>query len=198
LSESRIGGVPPRRVRASIRLSPEASSVWSRLGKPARARLGALFNELVISYGRTGRLPVTAVLDVMSLDLLLKGLEACKMQLRLSEEEIGRLTRELEEAKARLEDMRGLEARLSESQQIVENLRRHASSLESDLRKCRDEANYYGHLIFRLAESLCTHKDELSKLAGDRGAVYVERLCGPQYKTEDRRQTGDWDKGGGG
>jgi predicted nuclease with TOPRIM domain len=178
-------------VRASIRLKPEVAKVWARLDKATRARLGALFNDLVLLYGRTGRLPVTAVLDITSLDLLLKGLEACKMQLRLSEEEIGRLTRELEEVKARLDDMRGLEARLGESQQIVENLRRHASSLESDLRECRDKANYYGYLIFRLAESLCTHKDELSKLAGDRGAVYVERLCESQYKTEGPQRTGN-------
>jgi hypothetical protein len=182
LSENPLEGVrvTPRQVRASIRLSPEASSVWARLDKVTRARFGVLFNELVILYGKTGKLPMTATLDVMSLDLLIKGLEACRMQLRLSEEEIERLTRELEEVKARSGDRSGLEGRLSEAQQVIENLRRYVSSLEADLRNYKDKANHYGYIIFKLAESLCTHKEELSKIVGDRGAIYIEALCKSQ------------------
>jgi predicted nuclease with TOPRIM domain len=193
------GGNSAGQVRASIRLKPEVAKVWARLDKATRARLGTLFNELVLLYGRTGRLPAVEMLDIASLDLLVKGLDICRAQLRLALEEIDRLEGELESIKARLGDMEVLEGRLKEARASLENLRKHASSLESDLRECRDEANYYGYLLFRLAELLCDRKDELASLVGDQGATYVEALCrAREWKAGDSRQPSELQNGGGG
>jgi DNA repair exonuclease SbcCD ATPase subunit len=185
-------------VRASIRLRPEVAKVWARLDKATRARLGALFNDLVLLYGKTGRLPAVEMLDIASLDLLIKGLDICRAQLRLASEDIDRLKGELENVKARLGDIEVLEGRLKEAQASLENLRKHASSLESDLRECRDEANYYGHLLLKLAELLCNRRDELASLVGDQGATYVEALCRiREGKAGGRRQPGELQNGGG-
>jgi hypothetical protein len=199
LGESRSGGVPPRQVRASIRLKPEVAKVWVGLDKVTRARLGALFNDLVLLYGKTGKLPGVEMLDIVSLDLLVKGLDICKAQLRLALEEIDRLEDEIENVKARLGDMEVLEGRLKEAQASLENLRKYASSLESDLRECRDEASYYGHLVFRLAELLCPHKEKLASLVGDLGSTYVEALCrAREGKAGSHRQPSELQNEGGG
>jgi predicted nuclease with TOPRIM domain len=193
------GGNSAGQVRASIRLKPEVAKVWARLDKATRARLGALFNELVLLYGRTGRLPAAEMLDIAALDLLVKGLDICRAQLRLALEEIDRLEGELENIKARLGDMEALQGRLKEAQTSLENLRKHASSLESDLRECRDEANYYGYLLFRLAELLCDRKGELASLVGDQGATYVEALCrAREGKAGGSGQPSELQDGGGG
>ncbi len=193
------GGDSAGQVRASIRLKPEVAKVWARLDKATRARLGALFNDLVLLYGKTGRLPAVEMLDIASLDLLIKGLDICRAQLRLALEDIDRLEGELESIKARLGDMEVLEGRLKEAQASLENLRKHASSLESDLRECREEANYYGLLLFRLAELLCDRKEELAGLVGDQGATYVEALCrAREGKAGGRGQQSELQSGGGG
>jgi hypothetical protein len=193
------GGNLAGQVRASIRLKPEVAKVWARLDKASKARLGTLFNDLVLLYGRTGKLPVVEMLDIASLDLLVKSLDICRAQLRLASEEVDRLEGELENIKARLGDMEVLEGRLKEAQTSLENLRKHASSLESDLRECRDEANYYGYLLFRLAELLCDRKEELASLVGDRGATYVEALCrAREGKAGGHRQQSGLQNGGGG
>jgi hypothetical protein len=164
-------------VRASIRLKPEVAKVWARLDKATKARFGTLFNDLVLLYGKTGKLPAAEMLDIATLDLLVKGLDICRAQLSMASKEIDRLEGELEDVKARLGDMEVLEARLKEARESLENLRKHASSLESDLRECRDKVNYYGYLLFRLAELLCDRKEELAGLVGNQGATYVEALC---------------------
>jgi predicted nuclease with TOPRIM domain len=193
------GGDSAGQVRASIRLKPEVAKVWTRLDKATRARLGALFNDLVLLYGRTGRLPAVEMLDIASLDLLVKGLDICRAQLRQALEEIDRLEGELENIKARMGDMEVLEGRLKEAQASLENLRKHASSLESNLRECREEASYYGYLLFRLAELLCNRREELVSLVGDRGAAYVEALCrAREGKVGGSRQPGELQNGGGG
>jgi DNA repair exonuclease SbcCD ATPase subunit len=180
-------------------LKPEVAKVWARLDKTTRARLGALFNDLILLYGRTGRLPAVEMLDIAALDLLVKGLDICRAQLHQALEDIDRLKGELENAKARLGDMEVLEGRLKEALASLENLRKHASSLESSLRECRDEANYYGYLLFRLAELLCDRKEELASLVGDRGATYVEALCRiREGKAGSSRQLGGLRNGGDG
>jgi hypothetical protein len=86
-----------RQVRASIRLKPEAAEVWSKLDRSARVQLGALFNQLVLLYARTGTLP-PAPIDVIieSSDTALKWYMACRERVKELELELNRLKRELE------------------------------------------------------------------------------------------------------
>jgi hypothetical protein len=103
---SRCPGMAGRvraQVRASIRLKPEAAEAWSRLDRSARVQLGALFNQLVLLYARTGTLP-PAPLDVLveSSDTALKWYMACRERVRELELELDRLKAELEGCRRRL------------------------------------------------------------------------------------------------
>jgi hypothetical protein len=90
--------VPPRQVRASIRLKPEAAEVWSRLDRASRARLGSIFNELVILYGRIGGIPIIPISAIpQTPDLVVRAFEVYELR-----REVERLSRELEEVKAKL------------------------------------------------------------------------------------------------
>jgi hypothetical protein len=84
-------------VRASIRLKPEVAEAWSKLDRSARVQLGALFNQLILLYARTGTLP-PAPLDVLieSSDTALRWYMACRERVKELELELNRLKRELE------------------------------------------------------------------------------------------------------
>lgn len=86
-----------RQVRASIRLKPEAAEAWLKLDRSARVQLGALFNQLVLLYARTGKLP-PAPIDMLieSSDTALKWYMACRERLKEVEGELEKLKRELE------------------------------------------------------------------------------------------------------
>jgi hypothetical protein len=92
-------------VRASIRLKREAAEVWARLDRSTRVQLGALFNQLVVLYGRTGTLP-PAPIDVLvqSSDTMVKWYMACRERVRELELELDRLKAELEEHRRRLKE----------------------------------------------------------------------------------------------
>jgi hypothetical protein len=170
-------------VRASIRLSPEASVVWGGLDKASRVRLGALFNELVVWYGRTGRLPVAPISVIMSAsELITRGFEVCREDLSRAEREVARLSGELEEAKARLRDRQELESKLKEAQQAVSSLREALSTAESKLEQYKDEVGRYKNRMARLAQTLCPHLEELKLLVKEsrRAAVELEALCWPK------------------
>jgi uncharacterized coiled-coil protein SlyX len=170
-------------VRASIRLSPEATVVWARLDKATRVRLGALFNELVVWYGRTGRLPVAPISVIMSAsELITKGFEVCREELSKAEKEVARLTRELEEVKAKLRNQQELEARLGEAEQTVAGLRSALSTAEAKLEQYKEKLNQYKSWEARLVAILCPHLEDLKALvAGDRRAVVeLEALCWPK------------------
>jgi hypothetical protein len=87
-------------VRASIRLKPEAAEAWLKLDRSARVQLGALFNQLVLLYARTGTLP-PAPIDILieSSDTTLKWYMACRERVKELELEIEKLKRELEGCK---------------------------------------------------------------------------------------------------
>jgi Skp family chaperone for outer membrane proteins len=165
--------------RASIRLSPEATVVWVRLDKAARVRLGALFNELVVWYGRTGRLPVAPISVIMSAsELITKGFEVCKEELSKAEKEVARLSSELEEVKAKLKDQQELESKLREAEQAAASLRDALSTAEAKLEQYKDEVNHYKNRIARLAQILCPHIEELKVLAeNQRAVIELEALC---------------------
>ena len=169
--------------RASIRLSPEAATVWARLDRASRVRLGALFNELVVWYGRTGRLPVAPISVILSAsELITRGFEVCREELSKAEREIARLTRELEEVKAKLRNQQELEARLGEAEQTVARLRSALSTAEAKLEQYKEKVNQYKSWEARLASILCPHLEDLKALvAGDRRAVVeLEALCWPK------------------
>jgi len=174
----------PSQVRASIRLSPEAAVVWSRLDKASRVRLGALFNELVVWYGRTGRLPVAPISVIMSAsELVTKGFEVCREELSKAEREIARLSRELEDAKARLRGQQELEAKLREAEQTITGLRNALSTAESKLEQYKDKVNHYKNWQDRLATILCPHLEEIKTLlANQRAIVEIEALCWPKER----------------
>jgi|GEM_PF-5981974 uncharacterized coiled-coil protein SlyX len=191
LEESDVGGVGEAggavaagsRVRASIRLSPEAAVVWSSLDKPSRVRLGALFNELIVWYGRTRRLPLPPITMLLEAsELLTKGFEACKEQLAATEREVERLARELEEVKARLRDQQELESKLREAEQTIASLRNALSIAEAKIEQYKDKLNHYRNWESRLAQILCPHLEDLKTLAaGDKRAVVeLEALCWPK------------------
>ena len=170
-------------VRASIRLSPEASVVWGGLDKAGRVRLGALFNELVVWYGRSGRLPVAPISVIMSAsELITRGFEVCREDLSRAEREVARLSRELEDVKAKLRDQQELESKLKEAQQAVSSLREALSTAESKLEQYKDEVNHYKNRIARLAQTLCPHLEELKPLVREskRAVVELEALCWPK------------------
>jgi uncharacterized coiled-coil protein SlyX len=169
--------------RASIRLSPEAATVWARLDRASRFRLGALFNELVVWYGRTGKLPVAPISVILSAsELITRGFEVCREELSKAEKEIARLTGELEETKARLKNQQELEARLREAEQAVAGLRNALSMAEAKLEQYKDKLNHYKNREARLAQILCPHLEDLKTLvAGDKRAVVeLEALCWPR------------------
>lgn len=175
--------VAPSQARASIRLSPEAMVVWSRLDKASRVRLGALFNELVVWYGRTGRLPVAPISVIMSAsELVAKGFEVCREELSKAEKEVARLSRELEEVKARLRNQQELEAKLREAEQTVASLRNALSMAEAKIEQYKDKLNHHRNRESRLAQILCPHFEYLKTLvAGDKRAVVeLEALCWPK------------------
>jgi hypothetical protein len=170
-------------VRASIRLSPEAAVVWARLDKATRVRLGALFNELVVWYGRTGRLPVAPISVIMSAsELITRGFEVCREELSKAEKEIARLTRELEEVKAKLRNQQELEARLGEAEQTVAGLRNALSVAEAKLEQYKEKLNQYKSWEARLASILCPHLEDLKALVAEdrRAAIELEALCWPK------------------
>jgi Skp family chaperone for outer membrane proteins len=169
--------------RASIRLTPEAAVVWARLDRASRVRLGALFNELVVWYGRTGRLPVAPVSVIMSAsELIAKGFEVCREELSKAEKEIARLARELEEAKARLRNQQELENKIREAEQAIVSLRNALSTAEAKLEQYKDKLNHYKNRESRLAQALCPHMEEIKTLlAGNQRAVIeLEALCWPK------------------
>jgi len=175
--------IGPSQARASIRLSPEAATVWVRLDRASRVRLGALFNELVVWYGRTGRLPVAPISVILSAsELITRGFEVCREELSKAEREIARLTRELEEVKAKLRNQQELEARLGEAEQTVARLRSALSTAEAKLEQYKEKVNQYKSWEARLASILCPHLEDLKALvAGDRRAVVeLEALCWPK------------------
>jgi uncharacterized coiled-coil protein SlyX len=170
----------PSQVRASIRLSPEAAAVWSRLDKASRVRLGALFNELVVWYGRTGRLPVAPISVIMSAsELITRGFEVCREELSKAEKDIARLSRELEEVKARLKNQQELEARLGEAEHTIAGLRNTLSAAEAKLEQYKDKLNHYKNWQARLATILCPHLEEIKTLlvGNQRAVVELEALC---------------------
>lgn len=181
-----VGGAGGRgsgsQARASIRLSQEAAVVWVRLDKAARVRLGALFNELVVWYGRTGRLPVAPISVIMSAsELITKGFEVCKEELSKAEKAVARLSSELEDVKAKLKDQQELESKLKEAQQAVVSLRDALSTAEAKLEQYKDEVNHYKNRLARLAQILCPHVEELKVLAkNQRAVVELEALCWPK------------------
>jgi uncharacterized coiled-coil protein SlyX len=178
-----VAVIGSKEARASIRLSPEAAVVWSGLGKAAKVRLGALFNELIVWYGRTGRLPVAPISVIMSAsELITRGFEICREELSKAEREVARLSRELEEVKARLKSQQELEARLVEAEQAIAGLRDALSAAEARLEQYKGRLNHYKNWQARLAATLCPHLDEIrTLLAKDQKAtVELEALCWPK------------------
>jgi uncharacterized protein YlxW (UPF0749 family) len=172
-------------VRASIRLSSEAAVVWSRLDKATRVRLGALFNELIVWYGRTGRLPVAPISIIMSAsELITKGFEVCREELSKAEKEIARLSKELEEVKAKLRNQQELEAKLGEAEQTITGLRNALSATETKLEQYKEKVNQYKNWQTRLTTILCPHLEEIKTLlaSNQRAIVEIEALCWPKER----------------
>jgi septal ring factor EnvC (AmiA/AmiB activator) len=166
-------------VRASIRLSPEAAAIWLKLDKAGRVRLGALFNEMVVWYGVSGKLPVSTLSEILkTAEYTLRWLETCERQVSKAAEEAERLRRELEEARAKLRSIQELEAKLREAEAATTTLKEELSATEAKLKQCNERTEHYRRWVERLAQTLCPHLDKLKTTIGDhRATVELESLC---------------------
>lgn len=171
-------------VRASIRLSPEAAVVWGRLDRAGKVRLGALFNELVVWYGRTGRLPVAPISVVLSAsEIIAKGFEVCRERLAGAEAEAERLRGEAERLKSRAVDEQACRQQLESLSRQLEEAKAREAQLQQQLGRLRRSLELERARTQRLAQMLCPHVDELKRLAGSpREAVELEALCWPKER----------------
>jgi hypothetical protein len=179
--ESAAAGPQPR---ACIRLKPEAAAVWSRLDKVARIQFGAMLNQLVVWYGRTGSVPVAPVDVILSgSEMITRWYTACREQVSVLEGEVGRLRGELERLKqgAASGDMYRQQAEALQRQ--LEEERARAAQLQQQLGQLRRGLELEKARIQRLAQILCPHLEELKQLARNpREAVELEALCWPKEK----------------
>jgi DNA repair exonuclease SbcCD ATPase subunit len=174
------GEVEGRQVRASIRLTPEAAEVWLRLDKASRVRLGALFNELIVWYGRTSRLPVAPISYILDASaMLVKGYEACKDRLSHVEGENEKLRGEIQELKQRLATEQAYRQQIEALARQLEEEKARAQQLEKQKEQLRDRIKHVEGQIERLAQILCPHEDKIKAIiAGDsRAVVEIEALC---------------------
>jgi hypothetical protein len=196
LERSDVGGVGGRgsegevvrargEARASIRLSPEAAEVWAGMDKVTRASMGALFNELIVWYGRTRRHPIPpARVALEAMEMAARGFEACKWKLEEAEAEIKRLREEVEEAKAKIRSMQELEARLREAEAATATLKGELSTTETKLKQCNERTEHYRRWVERLAQIICPHLDKLkATIADQKVAIELEALCWRKRET---------------
>jgi hypothetical protein len=172
--------------RACIRLKPEAAAVWSRLDKGARAQFGAVLNQLVVWYGRTGNVPVAPIDVILSgSEMITKWYMACREQVSVLEGEVGRLRGELERLGKELEEetaSRAVHRQQAEAlQRQLEEERARAVQLQQQLGQLRRSLELEKARVQRLAQILCPHLEELKRLArNQREAVELEALCWPK------------------
>ncbi len=183
------GGEPAgSQPRACIRLKPEAAAVWSRLDKVARIQFGAMLNQLVVWYGKTGSVPVAPI------DVILSGSEtitrwytACREQVSALEGEVGRLRGELERLERELEQGAAsgyvYKQQAEALQRQLEEERARAVQLQQQLGQLKRGLELEKARVQRLAQILCPHLEEVKRLArSQREAVELEALCWPREK----------------
>jgi DNA repair exonuclease SbcCD ATPase subunit len=167
-------------VVARIRLTPEAASVWSGLDKSVKVKLGALFNELILSYARESKLPVLSLsVSEEALKLIITGfeackgqLEACKRQVELTQAEVSKLKQEIERAREASEMIKNLSKQLNEANKGVEQLKQQVEMLER-------ENKHMKNWLETLANILCPQLETLKSIysSNSRVVIELEALC---------------------
>jgi hypothetical protein len=170
--------------RASIRLSPEAAEVWSSMDKVSRASLGAMFNEMIVWYGRTRRHPVPpARVALEAMEVAARGFEACRWKLEEAEAEVEKLRNEVEQLKRRAVDEQAYRQQLEALNKQLEEERARAVQLQQQLGQLKRGLELEKARIQRLAQILCPHLEELKQLARNpRESVELEALCWPKER----------------
>jgi DNA repair exonuclease SbcCD ATPase subunit len=171
-----------RQPRACIRLKPEAAAVWSRLDKVARIQFGAMLNQLVVWYGRTGSVPAAPVDVILSgSEMITKWYMACREQVSVLEGEVGRLRGELERLKQGAASRVACEQRAEALQRQLEEERARSAQLQQQLGQLRRGLELEKARVQRLAQILCPHLEKLKQLARNpREEVELEALCWPK------------------
>jgi chromosome segregation ATPase len=167
-------------VVARIRLTPEAASVWSSLDKSVKIKLGALFNEMVISYSREGKLPAMSLqVSESTLKLITTGFEACKMQLEtckneveLARAEVNKLRQEIEHTRELTETIKNLNKQLNEARGREEQLKQQVEKLQRENKHLKD-------WLGRLTNILCPQLETLKSIYSNnsRAVIELESLC---------------------
>jgi uncharacterized protein (DUF3084 family) len=167
-------------VVARIRLTPEAANVWSGLDKSVKVKLGALFNEMVVSYAREGKLPLMSLsVSDEALRLIITGfeackgqLEACKQEVELTKAEVNRLKQEVEHAREASETIKNLNKQLNEAREREEQLKQQIEKLQRENRHVKDR-------LETLANILCPQMETLKSIysSDHRAMVELESLC---------------------
>jgi hypothetical protein len=168
--------------RACIRLKPEAAAVWSRLDKGARAQFGAMLNQLVVWYGRTGNVPVAPIDVILSgSEMITKWYMACRERVSVLEGEVGRLRGELERLEREAASRAVYKQHAEALQRQLEGERAGAAQLQQQLGQLRRGLELEKARVQRLAQILCPHLGELKRLArSPREATELEALCWPR------------------
>jgi predicted nucleic acid-binding Zn-ribbon protein len=154
------------------------------MDRVSRAGLGALFNEMIVWYGRTRRHPVPpARVALEALEVAARGFEACKWKLEEAEAEVGRLRSEVEQLKKRALDEHTYRQQLEALNRQLEEGKAREAQLQQQLGQLRRSLELERARLQRLAQILCPHIDELKQLArNQRDAVELEALCWPREK----------------
>ncbi len=179
------GGEPAgSQPRACIRLKPEAAAVWSGLDKAARIQFGAVLNQLVVWYGRTGSMPVAPIDVILSgSEMITRWYTACREQVSVLEGEVGRLRGELERLKQGMASGDMYRQQAEALQRQLEEERARAAQLQQQLGQLKRGLELEKARVQRLAQILCPHLEELKQLARNpREEAELEALCWPREK----------------
>jgi hypothetical protein len=170
--------------RACIRLKPEAAAVWSRLDKVARIQFGAMLNQLIVWYGRTGSTPVAPIDVILSgSEMITRWYTVCREQVASLEGEVERLRGELERLEQEMLSGDVYKQQAEALQRQLEEERARAVQLQQQLGQLKRSLELERARLQRLAQILCPHLEELKQLARNpREAVELEALCWPKEK----------------
>jgi DNA repair exonuclease SbcCD ATPase subunit len=166
-------------VVARIRLTPKAASVWSGLDKSVKIKLGALFNEMVTSYAREGKLPVISLqVSEDSLRLIITGFEACNRSLKACKRKIKLTKAEVNKLKQEIEMIKSLNDQLNEAKEREEQLKQHVERLQRENKHMKDR-------LETLANILCPRLETLKSIYSNNGraVIELEALCWQKWQS---------------
>jgi predicted nucleic acid-binding Zn-ribbon protein len=166
--------------RACIRLSGGALQAWNSMSRSEKVRLATLFKELILYYAASKRLPIPPLQVVLqATDTVATAYTVCEQEKRKLQERTADLEEEIEELKQRLATGETYKQQVETIARQLEEEKARAQQLERLQAQLRDRIKHMENQLERLATTLCPHEDKLKQmLAGDsRAVVEIEALC---------------------